>query len=157
VTDNYLKYKDYLGSVDVSVADSCLHGKLQFIDDLITYEGQTLAELEQAFREAVDDYLAYCDETGQPACKTYKGTFNVRVAPELHKAAVHSATLAGVTLNEFVGLALSHAVDNGVNIVEHRHHHDHNHNHTVIVTTNQEISKPQWTTASSVVESRHAH
>ena len=36
-----LKFKGYTGSVEVSLEDGCLHGRLLHIDDLITYGGNT--------------------------------------------------------------------------------------------------------------------
>src|SRR5699024_5383399 len=54
--DKLLKYRGYYGSLEASTEDNCLFGKLQFIRALVSYEGETVAELEAAFREAVDDY-----------------------------------------------------------------------------------------------------
>ena len=60
-----LHYKGYVGSIEASTEDKCLFGKLLFIRALVNYEGQTVAELEAAFREAVDDYLQTCQQLGQ--------------------------------------------------------------------------------------------
>lgn len=108
---NEFNYKGYSGSCVASIEDDCLHGRILFIDDLISYEGNSVSELGAAFKEAVDDYINYCEETGKPANKPYSGTFNVRIGPELHKSAVQCATLAGVKLNEFVRGALLNAVN----------------------------------------------
>lgn len=61
---NIMHYKGFYGSVDASIEDSCLYGKLEHIDDLVNYEGQTVQELEFAFHEAVDDYLDTCHKLG---------------------------------------------------------------------------------------------
>jgi predicted HicB family RNase H-like nuclease len=53
-----LEHRGFQGSIEVSSEDNCLFGKLQFIPALVSYEGQSAAELSQAFRNAVDDYLA---------------------------------------------------------------------------------------------------
>ncbi len=53
-------YKGFLGSVEYSAADGVLHGRLICIRDLVTYEGVDHEDLEKAFHEAVDDYLALC-------------------------------------------------------------------------------------------------
>ena len=60
-----LEYKGYLGSLEYSDADDVLHGRLEFIRDLVTYEGTDAKGLKQAFRDAVDDYLALCEEQGR--------------------------------------------------------------------------------------------
>jgi predicted HicB family RNase H-like nuclease len=62
-----MKYKGYTGASKYSVEDGCYHGQIAFIHDLITYDGESLEELETAFREAVDRYLEHCEETGSPA------------------------------------------------------------------------------------------
>lgn len=116
-----LTYKGFNGSMEPSVEDECLHGRILFIDDLIAYEGQTVPEIKEAFESAVDRYLAYCERTGKPACKPYSGSFNVRVGPDLHREAVVAAAKADVTLNELVCQALRNftAIPNGR--VEHVH------------------------------------
>ena len=57
-----LEYRGYLGSVLYNDEDEILHGRLEFIRDLVTYEGQDAVSLKHAFREAVDDYLSLCEE-----------------------------------------------------------------------------------------------
>jgi predicted HicB family RNase H-like nuclease len=101
-----LKHKGYIGSVEVSLGDACLHGKILFIQDIVTYEGQTVSELKQAFVEAVEDYLATCEELGREPQKPFSGSFNVRVGPELHKAAAEQAYRENISLNELVKCAL---------------------------------------------------
>lgn len=102
-----LQYNGYLGSVDYSLEDGCLHGKILHINDLATYEAPTVRELETAFKEAVDDYLATCAQAGKEPDKAFKGTFNVRITPEQHKAAAIEAALQKTTLNDFVSQAIS--------------------------------------------------
>lgn len=55
-----LHYRGYHGSIEASPEDNCLYGKVQFIRALVSYEGETVAQLDAAFREAVDDYLHTC-------------------------------------------------------------------------------------------------
>jgi predicted HicB family RNase H-like nuclease len=108
---NDFNYKGYSGSCLVSIEDDCLHGRILFIDDLITYEGNSVSELGISFKEAVDGYINYCKETGTPANKPYSGSFNIRPGPELHKSAAQCAVLTGVKLNEFVRGAILNAVN----------------------------------------------
>lgn len=60
---NTLNYKGYIGSIEVSETDNCLYGKALALPTgtLITYEGETVAELRADFEGAIDDYLAMCD------------------------------------------------------------------------------------------------
>lgn len=109
---NVLKYKDYYGSVEYSAEDDCFFGKIIGINDLITFEGNSTTELKQAFDEAVDDYLLMCERNGKEPDKTYKGTFNVRINPDLHRTAAIYASTHGKTLNSFVEEAIQHMVQN---------------------------------------------
>jgi len=102
-----MHYKGYYGSIEASVEDNCLFGKLQFIRALVSYEGQTVAELEAAFKEAVDDYLDTCKQLNQAPEMPCKGSFNVRVGHDLHLAAALTATRQKVTLNDLTRQALS--------------------------------------------------
>ena len=61
---NNLEYKNFIGSVAFSEADNVFFGKIEGIDGLVNFEGESVAELTAAFHEAVDDYLAYCAEEG---------------------------------------------------------------------------------------------
>lgn len=57
-------------------------------------------------KEAVDDYIAYCKDLGKQPEKPYRGVFNIRISPELHRQAVLEAAKEGVTLNQFVASAV---------------------------------------------------
>ncbi len=106
----FLKYKGFYGSIEVSLDDNCLFGKLEFIDPLVNYEADTAHNLEQAFKMAVDDYLTDCKALGREPAKPYKGSFNVRVGSELHKKALIAAKEKGMNLNEFVRHSIQQAI-----------------------------------------------
>ena len=63
--NNTIEYKGYIGSVEFSEADQILFGKVQGIRSLISYEGNTVSELLEDFRGAVDDYLELCSAEGK--------------------------------------------------------------------------------------------
>ena len=140
---NKLTYKGYTGTIEASIEDGCLHGQILFIDDIITYEGNTVDDVKTSFEEAVDHYFAYCKETGKPANKPYSGTFNVRVGQELHRKAVEVAYHRGTTLNDFVAQSIKTSIEqNGVIRLEHTHHHnititDNQTSTTVVATTDK--------------------
>jgi len=100
----YLTYKDYIGSIEPQVEDDKLYGKLLFIRDLVTYEADTLTELKKEFETSVDAYLQDCEEVGRRPDRPCKGTFNVRIPPELHRNIVLAAK--SKSLNQFVREAL---------------------------------------------------
>ena len=104
---NTIEYNGYIGSIEYSSEDKCFFGKLEMIDDLVTFEATTAEELERNFRNAVDEYVKTCKDLGRPPQKTYKGVFNVRIDPKLHKKVYQEALKAGLSLNAFVQQALS--------------------------------------------------
>jgi predicted HicB family RNase H-like nuclease len=107
-----LEYNGYIGTADLSEADGVFHGKLAHIRDVVTYESATAEGLVKAFREAVDDYLADCNQKGREPDKPYKGQFNVRTKPDLHRAIARIAIQRGMSLNEVVTHALESVVKN---------------------------------------------
>lgn len=102
MTQHLLKHGGYTGSVEVSLEDACLHGRILHIDDLVTYEGETVAEIGQRFIEAVDEYLAHCASIGKQPGRPYSGTFNVRLGPVLHRQAAQWASSSGVSINDAI-------------------------------------------------------
>lgn len=104
--NNTIEYRGYVGSVEFSAEDGVFFGKVQGIRSLISYEGTDAAELVADFHGAVDDYLTMCQEEGVEPEKAYKGSFNVRVSPELHQAVAVRALAQQVSLNSLVEIAL---------------------------------------------------
>lgn len=103
---NMLEYKGYLGSVQYSAEDHVLYGKIEYIRSLVTFEGTDVATLEEAFKEAVEDYLATCQELGRKPEKPFRGTFNVRTGQERHRRASVYATTHDKSLNQVMNEAL---------------------------------------------------
>jgi predicted HicB family RNase H-like nuclease len=101
-TYDLMHYKDYYGSYHLDIEAKVFYGKLEFIKALITYEASTAKGLQKAFVEAVDDYLAMCEQEGIEPERPFKGSFNVRVGEELHRKAALAAASAGITLNQFI-------------------------------------------------------
>ena len=107
---NTLTYKDYIGSVSYSAEDEVFYGKIEHINDLITFESSDAHRLKHAFREAVDDYIKFCNEKGIEPEKPFKGSFNVRLKPSLHKRAYQRARESGMSLNKFIEVTLEKAL-----------------------------------------------
>ena len=107
---NTMEYKNYVGSVEFSENDGVFFGKVMGIRAMISYEGTTAKELVEDFHGAVDDYLDLCAEEGKEPERAYKGSFNVRVSPELHKQAVIYASSRQMSLNSLVESALRNSL-----------------------------------------------
>ena len=108
--NNTIEYKGYVGSVEFSEEDSLFYGKVMGIRALISYEGQNAKELISDFHGAIDSYLGVCSAEGIEPEKAYKGSFNVRIAPELHRQAVIAAAAHQMSLNSFVESSIERAV-----------------------------------------------
>lgn len=105
-----LNYKGFIGSVHFSADDNMFFGKLEGINDLVTFEGETVKELTDAFHYVVDEHIKDCERENIPAEKSYKGSFNVRLTPELHRRIAILAKMRGESINKFVSEALSQFV-----------------------------------------------
>jgi predicted HicB family RNase H-like nuclease len=105
-TMDLLSHKGYSGSVETSITDNVLHGKILFINDLVTYEADNIPQLKGEFVAAVNDYLDTCAQVGKIPQKSCSGQFNVRVTPELHRLAHQRASEEGTSLNAVTASAL---------------------------------------------------
>ena len=103
--ENHLSYKEYFGSVKFSVDDAILYGEIIGINDLVTYEAETIKELQSAFQYAVEDYLETCETLGKVPHKFYKGSFNVRTSTKVHTYLAILAQRKQMKLNEIVNKA----------------------------------------------------
>ncbi len=105
-----MQYNGYNAKVEYSDEDKCFFGVIIGINDSISFEGQSIEELKEAFKEAVEDYLDMCKRLSKEPEKTYKGSFNVRINPMLHKQAALVAAANGLTLNKLVEAAVEQCV-----------------------------------------------
>ena len=101
-----IKYKGFIGSVRYASEDKVFYGKVEGINDLITFEGSTVDELEEGFKYMVDEHINDCIKKKIPIEKSYKGNLNIRLSPDLHKKAAYNAALKGVSLNQYINDAL---------------------------------------------------
>lgn len=108
---NLLQYKNYHGTVEYSSEDDCLFGKVIGLKSLISYEGSSLNELKHHFETSIDEYLQDCDIRGVQPEKQYKGSFNIRISPDLHRDAALYANINNKTLNAVVEEAIQYWVE----------------------------------------------
>jgi len=106
-----MEYKGYFANVVFDEEANLFHGEVLNLRDVITFEGENVKELKQAFHDSVDDYLEYCAERGEDPEKPYSGRFVVRVDPELHKTIAIEARKRGQSINSLVSEALSKAIE----------------------------------------------
>jgi predicted HicB family RNase H-like nuclease len=104
-----MSYKGYSGVADLDFDTGMIHGRVVGLRDVITFQGETVAEAARAFRDSVDDYLEFCASRNEPPEKPFSGRFLVRIAPALHRELVAQAAARGVSLNALVESTLSTA------------------------------------------------
>ena len=105
-----MEYQGYVGTVEFSEEDRVFFGKVLGIRSLLSYEGTTGEELINDFHGVIDDYLAMCKEKKMKPEKAYKGSFNIRISPKLHKQLVICAMSHDMTLNGYIQEILERAV-----------------------------------------------
>ncbi|MBI5274168.1 MAG: type II toxin-antitoxin system HicB family antitoxin [Chlamydiales bacterium] len=107
-----MKYKSYIGRVEYDDEAKIFHGEVIGLRDVITFQGTSVEELEQSFKDSVDDYLAFCKERGEKPEKPFSGIFNLRIPPDLHARLVLQAKLMGISLNTYIAHALDQVTQN---------------------------------------------
>lgn len=100
--NNTIQYKGYVGSVEFSEEDGIFYGKVMGIRSLISYEGESARELLDDFHGAVDDYLEACRAEGKEPEVAFKGSFNIRLSPELHKKIYIYSASHKISMNRYI-------------------------------------------------------
>ncbi|MFP4501184.1 MAG: type II toxin-antitoxin system HicB family antitoxin [Candidatus Hydrogenedentota bacterium] len=97
-----MKYKGYGAYIQYDESIEAFHGRIVGIEDVITFEGKSVSALKKAFREAVDDYLQWCEEEGRQPNKPCHGRFMLRMQPELHREIMIAAEAQGKSMNQYI-------------------------------------------------------
>ena len=105
-----MEYKGYLGTVEYDAEARIFHGDIINTRDVITFQGITVNEIENAFRDSINDYIAWCKEEGVEPEKPYSGRFNVRLSPQLHREMAILAKRKRISLNSFVEKAVTNEI-----------------------------------------------
>jgi len=109
-----IEYKGYCGKVEFDDEAGIFHGEVINTRDVITFQGESVSELQQAFRDSIDDYLEFCQERGESPEKPFSGQFVTRIPPELHRQVNIRAAVVGKSLNAWVTEQLQAAVGQSV-------------------------------------------
>jgi predicted HicB family RNase H-like nuclease len=104
-----MEYKGYRGTVFYAAEDRVLHGRILGIDDVVNFEGTDVEELETAFHEAVDDYLALCEKLGRHPDREYSGRIPLRIDATLHRRVAIAADSQAKSVNSWIAETLEAA------------------------------------------------
>ncbi len=104
-----MKYKGYTASAEIDETEGILFGKVLDIKDVITFQANTVAELEQEFHNSVDDYLEWCAEINEKPDKSFSGKLPFRTSVERHRQIYLAAKKANKSINAWMDDILSEA------------------------------------------------
>jgi predicted HicB family RNase H-like nuclease len=102
-----LEYKGYTGNVEFDPEAGLFHGEVFDTRDVITFQGTSVEDLQQAFRDSVDDYLDFCKERNEEPDKPFSGRLMVRLSSELHRKLYVEAKRGGKSLNQLISERLA--------------------------------------------------
>ena len=97
-----MEYNGYHAVVTFDEEVGLLHGEVIDTRDVITFQGKSVDELEQAFRASVGEYLKICEERGRVPDKPFSGRVVLRMEPETHRAVAGAARISRKSLNSWI-------------------------------------------------------
>lgn len=106
---NLIEYKGFIGKVEFDVKAGIFHGEVINLRDVITFQGECVEDLRQAFIDSVEDYLEFCAQRGEEPEKPFSGKFIVRIDPELHRKIYIRAKEEDKSMNRVINETLEEA------------------------------------------------
>ncbi len=111
-----MKYKNYSAHIEYSEEDVCLVGHIAGITDIIGFHGDTIPEIQQAFEEAVDDYLETCQRINKQPQQPCSGELQLRIPPDIHVAIVQAAKASGKNVDQWAIDTFSNALNGNAQV-----------------------------------------
>lgn len=108
---NTMTYRGYTARIEFDARDNLFVGRVLGIADSITFHGDRVAELSEAFHNAIEHYVSDCAKTKRVPQKPASGRLMLRVPPEVHAAASIAAQAAGKSLNQWAAEVLARATE----------------------------------------------
>lgn len=109
--NSMLEYKGYHATIEYDAEDNIFVGEVFGIADSLNFHGTSVLELKEMFEQSIDNYLELCESIGKNPDKEFKGSFNVRIPPEMHKKAALAAAKQNITLNQYVRKAIAQSFE----------------------------------------------
>ena len=108
---NMMTHKGYAARIEYSDDDACFVGHIAGIKDIVGFHGESVAELRDAFEEAVEDYLETCDALNRQPSKPFSGKLELSIPPDVHAGIAVAAETSGKSINQWVEDAFTNALD----------------------------------------------
>jgi len=104
------EYKEYQGVVEFDYEANIFFGEVANLRDVITFQGTSVKELEQSFRDSVDEYLKFCKELGRTPEIPFSGQLLVQITPKIHREIAHHARRRNMSLEAWTSQTLQEAL-----------------------------------------------
>ncbi|MGB0385434.1 MAG: type II toxin-antitoxin system HicB family antitoxin [Ardenticatenaceae bacterium] len=104
------KYKGYQGVVEFDYDANIFFGEVANLRDVITFQGTSVKELVQSFRDSVDEYLKFCEELGRTPETPFSGQLLVQVTPQIHREIANHARRRNISLEAWASDTLQKAL-----------------------------------------------
>ena len=105
-----MEYKGYMATVEFDADANLLHGRVVNTRDVITFQGRSVDEIQQAFIDSVEDYLEFCATRQEVPERPFSGKLLLRMSPELHRSVTICAARQGMSVNKWMVLQLKESV-----------------------------------------------
>jgi predicted HicB family RNase H-like nuclease len=106
---NTMNHKGYTARIEYDERDNIFVGRVLGLRSIISFHGETVADLRHEFEVAIEDFLNDCKEQGIKPEKPASGKLMLRVPPEIHGAALVAAQASGKSLNQWATEVLQSA------------------------------------------------
>ena len=97
-----LTYKGYSGKVEFDEQARIFHGEVIDTRDVITFQGNSVDEIEQSFKDSINDYLEFCSKRGEEPERPFSGKLLLRIPSDLHHEIFIKARQDGKSINSWV-------------------------------------------------------
>lgn len=104
-----MNYKNYVAKIEFDPEDHIFVGHIIGIHDVVGFHGESVEDIETAFREAVDNYLDACNKLGQEPNKPYSGNLMLQIPAKIHAAVAAAAEVSGKSINQWAATVLEAA------------------------------------------------
>ena len=105
-----MEYRGYIGKVEFDDEAGIFHGEVINMRDVITFQGLSVEEIRQAFKDSIEDYLEFCAERNEEPDKKFSGKLTLRLKPELHRKLYVKSHLDDKSINAWISEKLESAV-----------------------------------------------